>query len=232
MPLGLPVVPDENTIAATSAGLWPVHRDVEGCRCRDDVAVVRLGAAACAEADAPDRAAGCGDRRGRLGFEIFVMHQDLGFEPVERLAQSLRRLAHMKAAGDPSAQGSCEPRHRMPGRTAAEIGDHLSRPGTVIGKALRHCKRLIERVCAGDTVLFVDEQLVAPAPRGRADEQVAQGLDEGRAQHGKILSRRDGPAGYKAAADPVHPGQPLRVLNIAHLQGVPAKCRIQQNQNP
>src|SRR5664279_981353 len=32
-------------------------------------------------------------------------------------------------------------------------------------------------------MLIIDEQLVAPAPLRRADEQIAQGLDEGGAEH-------------------------------------------------
>ena len=35
--------------------------------------------------------------------------------------------------------------------------------------------------------VVVDEQLVAPAPLRRADEQVAQGFDEGRAEHGASI---------------------------------------------
>ena len=74
------------------------------------------------------------------------MHQHFGVEPVQRLAEPLRRLAHMQAAGDPSAQGRGKPRHRMPRRTAAEIRDHLARRRAVIGKTLREPQRLIERL--------------------------------------------------------------------------------------
>jgi hypothetical protein len=42
---------------------------------------------------------------------------------------------------------------------------------------LRHLQRLIEGVTSCDAIDLVDEQLVAPAPPGLADEQVAQGFD-------------------------------------------------------
>src|ERR1700722_10089459 len=41
-----------------------------------------------------------------------------------------------------------------------------------------------QRRGAGDTIGVIDEQLVASAPLRRADEQVAQGFDEGSAEHG------------------------------------------------
>ena len=53
----------------------------------------------------------------------------------------------------------------------------------MIGETLRNPQRRIDRLRAGDAIGVIDEQLFAPAPLRRADEQVAQGLDEGRAQH-------------------------------------------------
>ncbi len=101
------------------------------------------------------------------------MHQHFCVEPVQRLAEPLRRFPHMQAAGDPTAQGRGEPRHRMARRTAAQKSDHLARRRTVVGKALREFQGLIERVDAGDAIPLVSEQFITPAPLRRTDEQVA-----------------------------------------------------------
>jgi hypothetical protein len=118
-------------------GLRAVSGDVEWRRGRDDLAVIRRGAAACAEADTFDIAAGRFDSGDGLRLEVFVVNQYFGLKPIQRLAEPLRRLAHMQAAGDASAQGGGEPRHRMPCGTAAQMCDHLTLRGAVIGKALR-----------------------------------------------------------------------------------------------
>jgi hypothetical protein len=57
----------------------------------------------------------------------------------------------------------------------------------MVGKTLGNPQRRIERLRTGDAIGVIDEQLVAPAPLRRADEQVAQGLDEGRAEHGASI---------------------------------------------
>ena len=57
---------------------------------------------------------------------------------------------------------------------------------------------------AGDAVLLIDEQFIAPAPLRRADEQVAQGFDEGRAEHGdEWCGEEEGcPRAYRLQASP------------------------------
>jgi hypothetical protein len=160
-----------------------MFRNVEVRNSRYDVAVISHGAAARAQADAADRAAAGRDCCNGLGREIVVMNQYSCVEPVERLPQPLRCFAHMQAAGNVSAQGSCEPRDSMPRGAAAQIGDHSARRGAIFAKGPSDPQRLIERVSAGDAIDVVDEQLVAPAPLRRADEQIAQGFDERRAEH-------------------------------------------------
>jgi hypothetical protein len=105
-------------------GFWPMRR--EPFAARDDAAVIGVRAAARAEADAADPVPGGGDRSYGLTLEILVMNQDSCVEPVKRLPEPLGCFADMQAAGDPSAQGSREPRHRVPRGAAAQIGDHLN----------------------------------------------------------------------------------------------------------